>query len=275
MLFDSDINDVTAVVCTYNSEKNLEQCLNSIETNQINKIIIVDANSTDQTKEIVKKFNVTKLSDSGIGLGNARNIGLNVVDTKYVIYIGPDNIMPKQSIKKILEYMLEKQWDGCSCTTLIENTKTYLEQSMNCYKKSKFFPGERKIIGTPWLYPTKLLRKYRFNEKSTYSDDTELCNRLLLDKHRIGISDVVCFEIGTTTWKDIKIRWKMYGKSDSEFYKIIKKELTILGRIKSRFHAINIDFIVPLMSKKISIFEKIMIMPFLIFIMCVRLKGFE
>ena len=272
----SDINDITAIICTYNSEKTIEKCLNSIKNNKINKIIIVDANSTDQTKNIGKKHEAIILSDSGIGLGNARNVGLNQVNTKYVIYVGPDNIMPEQSINKILNYMLENNWIGCSCMTSITNEpKTYLEKSMNSYKKSKFFPGEKNIIGTPWLYITEILKKYKFNEKSTYSDDTELCNRLRSDDHKIGISDVFCYEVGTTTWSNIKHRWAMYGKSDSEFYKIIKNNLTLKNRIKSRLHAITTDLLLPLRSKNISSLEKMKLFPFLILIVFFRLRGFN
>jgi len=272
----SNISDITAIICAYNSEKTIEKCLNSIKNNKINNIIIVDANSTDQTRNIVTKYNATILSDSGIGLGNARNVGLNQVQTKYVIYVGPDNVMPLQSIDKILCYMLENDWIGCSCMTLMSNeSKTYLTQSMNSYKKAKFFPGEKNIIGTPWLYPTEILKKYKFNEKSTYSDDTELCDRLLSDGYKVGISDAFCYEIGTTTWKDIKHRWKMYGKSDSEFYKTIKDKLTLKNKIKSRLHAINTDLLLPLSSKHISFFLKIKLLPFLLLIVFFRLRGFN
>ena len=268
--------DITVIVCTYNSEKILEACLGSIRDNQINDIIVVDANSKDKTINIAKKYNVKLLHDPGIGLGKARNIGLENVITKYVIYVGPDNVMPEQSIIKILNYMLRNDWVGISCMTFIKpNSNSYLEQSLNFYKKAKFFPGEKNVIGTPWLYPTEILKKYKFNEKSTYSDDTELCYRLLADGYKVGISDTFCYEIGTTTLKNIKQRWIMYGKSDSEFYKIIKHKLTLKNRIKSRLHAINVDLLLPLNSKHISFLEKIKLLPFLFLITFFRLRGFN
>ena len=268
--------DITVIVCTYNSEKILEACLGSIRDNQINDIIVVDANSKDKTINIAKKYNVKLLHDPGIGLGKARNIGLENVITKYVIYVGPDNVMPEQSIIKILNYMLRNDWVGISCMTFIKsNSNSYLEQSLNFYKKAKFFPGEKNVIGTPWLYPTEILKKYKFNEKSTYSDDTELCYRLLADGYKVGISDTFCYEIGTTTLKNIKQRWIMYGKSDSEFYKIIKHKLTLKNRIKSRLHAINVDLLLPLNSKQISFLEKIKLLPFLFLITFFRLRGFN
>jgi|TARA_B110000438_G_C15814646_1_gene651368 glycosyltransferase involved in cell wall biosynthesis len=268
--------DITVIVCTYNSEKILEACLGSIRDNQINDIIVVDANSKDKTINIAKKYNVKLLHDPGIGLGKARNIGLENVITKYVIYVGPDNVMPEQSIIKILNYMLRNDWVGISCMTFIKpNSNSYLEQSLNFYKKAKFFPGEKNVIGTPWLYPTEILKKYKFNEKSTYSDDTELCYRLLADGYKVGISDTFCYEIGTTTLKNIKQRWIMYGKSDSEFYTIIKHKLTLKNRIKSRLHAINVDLLLPLNSKHISFLEKIKLLPFLFLITFFRLRGFN
>ena len=49
---------VSVIIPTYNSSRTLEKCLESIK-NQTYKnieIIVVDNNSTDNTKEIAKKF---------------------------------------------------------------------------------------------------------------------------------------------------------------------------------------------------------------------------
>ena len=67
----------------------------------------------------------------------------------------------------------------------------------------------------------------------------------------------------------------MYGKSDSEFYKIIKNNLTLKNRIKSRLHAITTDLLLPLRSKNISSLEKMKLFPFLILIVFFRLRGFN
>ena len=52
-----NLNQVTVVIPTYNSEKTIEGTLNSIYK-YFNKIIIVDADSNDLTLEISKKYKI-------------------------------------------------------------------------------------------------------------------------------------------------------------------------------------------------------------------------
>ncbi len=50
---------ISLVICAYNEEKYIGACLESVLKNakeKLHEIIVVDNNSTDKTKEIVKRF---------------------------------------------------------------------------------------------------------------------------------------------------------------------------------------------------------------------------
>ena len=73
-----DSSLVSVVIPTYNSEKTLAKCLESIK-NQTYKnieVIVVDKFSVDQTVENAKKFNA-KIIQSSAEMSKARNIGLS------------------------------------------------------------------------------------------------------------------------------------------------------------------------------------------------------
>ena len=64
--------DVSAVVCTRNSISGIERCLTSLRRAGVCRIIVVDADSTDGTREIAERLADTVVADLGTGLGNAR-----------------------------------------------------------------------------------------------------------------------------------------------------------------------------------------------------------
>ncbi len=273
---ESRVRELTVIVCCYNEVKNIKKCLESIIKQNPAKTLVVDANSNDGTRDIIKKLGIKILDDPKKGLAIARNIGLSEANTKYVIYVGPDNIMPPNSFSLMIEELKVNNWIGNSCQTITKNnTKSHLINALNIYRKSRYFPGERDIIGTPWLYYTSVLKKYKFDDNMPYSDDTELCYRLKEDNYKIGIGNTICYEIGRNTISSIKEKWMMYGKSDCDFYMKIKGTLNISSKIKSRFNSIRVDFLIPLKSKYLSISEKIYLLPFLVMINYFRIRGFQ
>ena len=68
-------NEVSAVICSLNSISGIEQCLASLKAAGVGQVIVVDANSTDGTKEVAEQLADLVLTDPGTGLGNARNRG--------------------------------------------------------------------------------------------------------------------------------------------------------------------------------------------------------
>lgn len=90
---------LSIVVPAYNVEKYIGECLNSLvhQTMQNHKIIIVNDGSTDGTEEVcqiyAKKYpeKITYIFQENKGLGEARNVGLSVVDTPFVSFLDSDD----------------------------------------------------------------------------------------------------------------------------------------------------------------------------------------
>ena len=49
------MKNVTAVVCSWNAIQSIEKCLQSLLDNNV-KVIVVDANSNDGSKEVAIKY---------------------------------------------------------------------------------------------------------------------------------------------------------------------------------------------------------------------------
>ena len=233
--------EITFIVCTKNSIETIEKCLESIRNFPV---ILVDKDSTDETLEVAKKFkNVKIINQKGNGLANARNLGLEKVKTKYVLIWGSDNIylLNSYSILDILyEYLQERNYIGVGFLTRIENPKTYFDKCIHIWWKNKIKSGESKVVGTPVLYDTKVLKQFKYNENCTHADDCDLGERLYQQRFKQGYCNSYCYDISKNNIKNILDRFTRYGISDKEYNK--KYCNTFKSKIKSYLHTLISDF---------------------------------
>ena len=207
--------DVSIVVCTKNSANSIEEVLNSVRKNNPLEIILVDANSIDDTREIAKKYVTKILTDPGKGLAIARNLGLEQVKGKYTFFIGSDNVIGKNTLKRLIKYMKLHNYVGVAALTRLKNRNAnYLTQGLDLRWQLRFYEGPREVIGTPYLYKTDVLRKFKFSPEMSWSDDSDLGARMANNGVKVGYSNIICWEIGVDTWKSVYYRFKMYGKGD-------------------------------------------------------------
>lgn len=264
--------DVTAVVCAWNAARSIKTCLLSLHENNVREIILVDADSNDGTREITKDLADRVYTDPRQGLAVARNIGLDNAQCKYFLSVGADNKMPSGTVRAMVDELERGFYSGVGCTTIIEESNDYFSWALNKYKKARYFPGERQVIGTPHMYKTDLLRKYRFDPIMSWSDDGDLCDRLIADGHKLVIIDKPAIEISQSNLKDIFKRWQMYGKSDWETFRKYKPTWSTKRKILSILHPLRKELLQPLVRAG-NFFDIIRIVPFLLLITTIRYAG--
>ena len=98
-----NLNQVTVVIPTYNSEKTIENTLNSI-CKYFNKIIMVDANSCDLTIQMSKKYNI-KIIKSLKGRGPQLILGAEHAATDWIFFLHSDTIIKKNNIIDINQFI--------------------------------------------------------------------------------------------------------------------------------------------------------------------------
>jgi glycosyltransferase involved in cell wall biosynthesis len=103
---------IDAVMLTKNSERLLNACLKSVYGNvPINRLIVVDAFSTDNTLKIFGEFdkrygNVKIITEKG-SRGKARERGIREVETEWFMFVDSDVILCKDWFKKASRYIEE------------------------------------------------------------------------------------------------------------------------------------------------------------------------
>lgn len=110
---------LSIIIPAYNCEIYLEQCIKSIYK-QLNgediEVIIVNDCSTDNTILVAKKYeghpNLKIINlKYNLGVSNARNIGMDNAEGKYLFFLDADDMLIPGSIKKMLDYIDNKNYD--------------------------------------------------------------------------------------------------------------------------------------------------------------------
>ena len=239
--------DVSAVVCTMNSITSIEACLRSLRAAGVGQIIVVDAGSTDGTREIAERLADVVCEDSGVGLASARNVGIARSTGSLVLNMGSDNVMTKDALDRMIGTLEAMDVQGVSARTRVVGSD-YVARAMHAWRSARFRPGPSLIIGTPTLFRGDILRAHPFNPATTVSDDSELCERWAATfGARFAISDAFVDEFGKATWRETWIRCRMYGTSDAEIYRRGCAEgWTLRRRWRSVIHPLRVDLVVPL-----------------------------
>lgn len=104
-------NLVSVIIPVYNEEKDVGECLKSLNGQSYRniEIIIVDDGSLDKTREVVKSYNVKLINGEHKGPGYSRNLGAKIAKGNILIFIDADMTFNRDYIKKMIEPILSKK----------------------------------------------------------------------------------------------------------------------------------------------------------------------
>ena len=97
--------DISAVIITYNEEKNLERCIESVR-DIADEIVIVDSFSTDRTKEICKKYELHFIEHKFEGHIQQKNWAITQAKYPHILSLDADEVLSdrlKESIREVKE----------------------------------------------------------------------------------------------------------------------------------------------------------------------------
>lgn len=93
-------NKISAVIITYNEEKNILRCLESVKK-VADEIIVVDSFSTDATPEICREFNVVFLQNTFKGHVEQKNFAAQKATSPYVLSLDADELLSDELVQYI------------------------------------------------------------------------------------------------------------------------------------------------------------------------------
>ncbi len=105
---------ISVVIPAYNEEKLIGQCLQSLlnQTVPPDEIIVVDNNSTDRMRQIVRRFPVRVIGEAKKGITPARNAGFNAARGDIIARTDADTIVPRDWVEKVKKHFEEESIDA-------------------------------------------------------------------------------------------------------------------------------------------------------------------
>ena len=215
---------IDIIIPVYNTpEEDLKRCLDSILSSTFKdyKVYIIDDGSKDATKEYLDEY--VKDKDNFIvkhipngGVSNARNLGIDISDSKYLTFVDSDDYIEKGFLKEAYDLIENNNLDliigGYNEVRNNEIIKTRLcLPGLHIYEKDsiinffdKLLSGKitdiNKELGNARtgriytrLYRRSSLEDLRFNTNIHMSEDTLFMIDLTLKLNRIGLVDKVWY----------------------------------------------------------------------------------
>ena len=270
----TDISDVSVVICTRNNKKTIRQAVQRIINEKPGEIIVVDGNSTDGTREILKKMPVRLMTDPGKGLALARQTALDAAAGRYILFAGDDNILPGGGIAKLKSYMLARGWAGGAFQTRVYgSSKSYWAYCADWRFRTRVWEGERKVVGTPYMFETEILKQAGYDEACTDCDDSDIAERIsVITGRKYGYTNLKCLEIGKTGLRETIKRFLIYGRSDAQYWKKYAPGWGISRKMQSLLHPLR-DELIESMKKVTPKSLRLYVFPYFLFITVIRYLG--
>lgn len=123
---------VSIVVPVLNGEKTLPLCLDSLCALDYPKekleILVVDNNSTDNTKSIIEQYPVRYLFEAKRNAGAARNRGIQEAQGEFAAFLDADCVADKRWLRNIIKGFTKDYIAGCGGRLLCYQPRTKIER---------------------------------------------------------------------------------------------------------------------------------------------------
>lgn len=232
---------LSIVVPCYNECKSIGETIKAIlesDYKNIEKIIVVDDCSTDNSYEIIKKFAekypkvIALQTPKNTGkAGGAKNYGAKFVTTELIGFVDADSYPDKNAISKMIGFFDDEKIGAMTSLILVRNRNKLIEKLQAIeYKIIAFSRKLLSFIGSVYVTPGPLAiyRKNAFEEiggfdEKNLTEDIEITWNFVDKGYQIGMS--LLSQVYTVApdnfkkWFKQRIRWNVGGLQTINKYK--------------------------------------------------------
>ncbi|MBR9698998.1 glycosyltransferase [Candidatus Woesearchaeota archaeon] len=217
---------VTIMIPAYNEEKNIKKCLDSVFGSGYPKekmeVLVIDDGSTDKTREIASKYDITLLKQDHKGKSEAMNLATKHAKHDFLLTIDADSILEKDCITLMVRPLLDETIGATTGTSKVQNTNTIwaifqnIEYHYNNLIRRSFtqvFKNGIWFFGALACYRKSVIEKIGYFKTDTLSEDMDIALEIHKAGHRtLHVHNAHCLTIVPETLKALynqRKRWWM------------------------------------------------------------------
>lgn len=222
---------VSVNIATYNSEKTLKKCLESVknQTYKNSELVIMDSYSKDKTLDIAKNYNAKIVFAPD--LASARKAGAEASLGDYILILDSDQVLEPNVLEKCIEACEKEGFDG---VTLFEKSliikNTFVERII-AYDKEIFHSlhDDDPVKGTaiPRFFRASFFKRVEFQKNPPITFEHTIIHRKIVEMGaKIKFVDAYIWHHETATIREVARKFFRYGYYYIPAYKF-DKELAI------------------------------------------------
>lgn len=169
---------VSIYIPAYNAEKTIEQTISSVlnQTYKFDEIIVIDDNSSDDTRTLINKFKNIKLikNKTNMGLGYNRNLGIKTCNNSIIASIDADVVLNPEWLNIIMTNFQVDENVMCGG----KMTEKLIQNKFNAWR-AKYYSqnwGESDLDNPPFLFGCNTVQSKKIWEKVGGYDENLLTN---------------------------------------------------------------------------------------------------
>jgi GT2 family glycosyltransferase len=224
------MTNISIIIPSYNSEKTIELCLNSIfnqKTDLKYEVIVIDSSPNNLVNKIVKKHPKIKFikEKEKTFPGIARNIGAKKAKGELLTFIDSDVVIPKDWLEKSFAYYKQGHNIFIGSIDIWKNNSGLLKKLEWFFVCSEFKPLMKEgfrwcLAGCALMIKKQLFEKNNFLDIQT-SEDAELTVRLNKKGNNLYFNPKLkVFHIFQTTFSKLIKKAFTFGTSNAQLRKL-------------------------------------------------------
>ena len=178
------MSKVSIIIPVYNVEKYLKKCLDSLVNQTLKdiEIIVVNDGSTDNSKSIIEQYyskftdKIKVLNQKNQGLSDARNNGLKLAKSDYIMFVDSDDYINVDAVEKMYNKITKDRAEVVICGNNVVNEDGIILSTTYPNKNKYNNDIEKTIFGNmcAWnkIYKKSLIinNKLKFRSRVWYED---------------------------------------------------------------------------------------------------------
>ena len=225
---------ISVCISTLNCISEIENCLQAVFRNNINEVIVVDAESDDGTFQFLQSQSVKLISCSRYGLAYQRQLSIEKASQEFIAIVDSQDVLEDNCLSVLLREMKLYGWDAIQASTEAKFLDTYWQKAYDSLTKySLNVVGETNMVGRPCIYKSKAILEIGFDPFFSYGigcEDADISIQFERNSYKQGMGSGVVKRVHPKYFGEWFKKWAKYGRGDACL--IFKYPYKIFGIIK-------------------------------------------